>query len=367
MGRQCDKDERLSNGSVVYWSRQFKHKGRWRVPVRCGGCGKIRPIKVRNASKESFTGLCRRCSRLKIDDEILPNGSIILWSKRFEHNGRSRVPVCCGGCGKERVVNVTSASHKVFSGLCLHCSQIVRTKDETLPNGSIIYWSQRFENEGSSCWYVPVRCGGCGEVRPVPAKSVPSKRFSGLCNRCGYAALHGYIIKTGIETLPSGSIIYWDDQGPDKYGHRTVRVRCGGPLCGGYTRYLDVSEVRAKDFTGLCYRCHQYGPKSQKWKGGRIVKDGYTLVKLPPDHPFRCMANKKGYCLEHRLVMAEHLGRPLTKDEIVHHKDGDKQDNRIENLQLLTRTKHHPGYRPIEATPNDKGLIAFLKTLLRRD
>lgn len=79
------------------------------------------------------------------------------------------------------------------------------------------------------------------------------------------------------------------------------------------------------------------GEKCSSWKGGRKVnRKGHTLI-LRKGHP---LADKNGYVLEHRYVMCEHLGRILTKDEIVHHKNEIKTDNRIENLEIMTNGEH---------------------------
>lgn len=66
------------------------------------------------------------------------------------------------------------------------------------------------------------------------------------------------------------------------------------------------------------------------------IFDGYILVYLP-NHP---RAIKKGYIFEHRFVMESKLGRYLFPDEVVHHINGIKTDNRIENLELYTNSKH---------------------------
>lgn len=89
------------------------------------------------------------------------------------------------------------------------------------------------------------------------------------------------------------------------------------------------------------------GERHHLWKGGWTTgTEGYIRVRLELDSPFWCMRDRAGYVLEHRLVMARSLGRPLTDDETVHHRNGDRADNRLENLQLR-QGRHGKGTRVV--------------------
>ena len=82
----------------------------------------------------------------------------------------------------------------------------------------------------------------------------------------------------------------------------------------------------------------QSGERNHQWQGGYTIdKRGYVLIHQP-DHP---AANSNGYVREHRLVMEEHVGLCLERDEVVHHKNGDPADNRIENLELYESNAEH--------------------------
>jgi hypothetical protein len=67
------------------------------------------------------------------------------------------------------------------------------------------------------------------------------------------------------------------------------------------------------------------------------VSHGYWKIPVPPEE--RHLVGGATSVGEHRLVMARHLGRPLSRDEAVHHRNGDRRDNRLANLELWTRAQ----------------------------
>lgn len=68
---------------------------------------------------------------------------------------------------------------------------------------------------------------------------------------------------------------------------------------------------------------------------------GYIFTRIP-EHP---RANNNGYVPEQVLIMEKHIGRFLESDEIVHHINGIKDDNRLENLQLIKANEHQSIHR----------------------
>lgn len=114
---------------------------------------------------------------------------------------------------------------------------------------------------------------------------------------------------------------------PEEPSHWRQRTQC------------TVSNCESPSYAhGLCVkhaaRMRKYGDvttvKVKKGIINKTVAQGYVLLKRR-DHP---NANGAGWIMEHRLVMAEMLGRPLLPIENVHHKNGIRDDNKPENLEL---------------------------------
>ncbi len=92
-----------------------------------------------------------------------------------------------------------------------------------------------------------------------------------------------------------------------------------------------------------CLKCKRKGANNSSWRGGKIIdRKGYVYIYVEDTNKFADMRPKyHNYISEHRLIMAKHLNRSLLPWEVVHHKNGDKTDNKIENLQLLPDQSYH--------------------------
>ena len=112
------------------------------------------------------------------------------------------------------------------------------------------------------------------------------------------------------------------------------------PKCGGKKDY----------YAAACRKCATYkkphlgksGPEHPCWKGGqRVDRDGYIRLYLP-NHPW---PRRGGYVLAHVAAMEISIGRRIKQSEVVHHKDGNRQNNALSNLELMTASKHSSIHR----------------------
>ena len=109
-----------------------------------------------------------------------------------------------------------------------------------------------------------------------------------------------------------------------KYSRGEKCARCGKPITNGATFCMVHRWIGHKG---------KYEP--------RMEKNLYLQTRLYPDDPYYPMVAKSGYIYMHRLVKAQELGRCLRQDEIVHHLNGIRTDNRIENLVIITENHHN--------------------------
>ena len=115
-------------------------------------------------------------------------------------------------------------------------------------------------------------------------------------------------------------------------------------VCGKrFSRYQPPSVQRMPSVTNetcgrTCAGKRRMGNRHHQWKGGRVLDQwGYVLVYMP-DHQD---SDKRGYIREHRLKMEKKIGRRLTKNEVVHHIDGNPANNKIGNLKLYGSHADH--------------------------
>jgi len=125
---------------------------------------------------------------------------------------------------------------------------------------------------------------------------------------------------------------------PDSYKAKVRELRERGMSQQAIAAEIGMSQAvvsRTLRVMGMPTAREMSGEKSGNWRGGVVnASDGYLAVLVSGDDPMACMRSKQGYVLQHRLVMARSIGRPLVGHETVHHINGNRKDNRLENLQL---------------------------------
>jgi len=150
-------------------------------------------------------------------------------------------------------------------------------------------------------------------------------------------------------------------------------LRLGDPLAGGIRRFKRPEKCKVDKCSGAVVSrgfCSKHYAKFLKYgdplfesdwarkKHKKIIdSNGYVLV-YAKGNPMANRGKSKERVSEHRYVMSEHLGRPLFENENVHHKNGDKTDNCIENLELWVVVQPK-GQRPID-------LIQYAREILTR-
>lgn len=144
-------------------------------------------------------------------------------------------------------------------------------------------------------------------------------------------AIKQSVTRSGVGLRPNPTPLATEEQ-----VNRIVDLHKGGM---SYAR-ISVTIGRSPKFVSAALRRRGIvakratGPSHGSWRGGRQLASGYWRVKLDPLDPFYGMANAAGYVMEHRIILARMLGRAIRQSETVHHINGDRKDNRPENLQL---------------------------------
>jgi len=258
-----------------------------------------------------------------------------------------KIKLTCLNCRSEYEVILAQSHRKYCSMKCYKEYLKIHPLRKTPPGKNCIFcgelfFAEQYRNQkycSSSCSYIDranhtkkrddLICMNCGT--PIPAKGNAKKFCSWLCYTT-YTKDHPLFRRQKLHIektcLVCGKVFFVKPS-------NTYRKYCSLP-CRNIGKSRSHQSIR--------------GPEHQSWKNSRWEQNGYVMMSissLPSEDQELALSMKDSSHLctvrEHRLVMAKHLGRPLIRGELVHHKNGIKNDNRIENLELTTHKKHSNG------------------------
>ncbi len=179
-------------------------------------------------------------------------------------------------------------------------------------------------------WYA---CPTCGNTKWVTLRGGKPRNLK--CRTCSQHSEKMPNPKGSIKNPTVNDIRRYKELGYKRKGFSQYREcpQCHKPRWVELIRPLDSCCVDCKNIK-------QQANGSKNFTGRSRKQSGYIEIYVDRSDFFHEMADDNHHVPEHRLVMAKHLGRNLTPFEVVHHKNGIKDDNRIENLELSTKHAH---------------------------
>jgi len=168
----------------------------------------------------------------------------------------------------------------------------------------------------------------------MPSVNLIKNRFCPVCGEKFYASPKRLIRSKGV-LYCSRECQKNDPKNGLKLANRHCK-RCGKPF---YAKRVDTERGYGHYCSKSCSSLSTVprGKNHSRYRG-EMNNHGYIYSVAPEGHP---RATKHGYIAKHTLIMETHLGRYLVADEVVHHINGIRDDNRLENLQLMKVGEHH--------------------------